>query len=76
VTQELHTTLEALDLSVELPNDIEDEALIALTAHDKKAEAGEARFVLAERLGKVALRAVPLEIVRAGLQAHRRRHNY
>ena len=71
VTQELKATLDALSLPTMLPDDISNETLLALTARDKKAVAGEARFVLAERLGQVALMTVPLTAVRAGLQKHR-----
>ncbi len=71
VTQELKATLTALDLPITLPDDISDEALLALTTRDKKAVAGEARFVLAEQLGQVQLMNVPLDAVRAGLLRHR-----
>ena len=71
VTQELQATLKALSLPTALPDDISDETLLALTTRDKKAVAGEARFVLAERLGLVALMTVQLAAVRAGLQKHR-----
>lgn len=63
--------LEALKLPTSLPEDIRDETLIALTTRDKKAVAGEARFVLAEALGRVRMQAVALEQVHTGLQRHR-----
>ncbi len=37
---------------------------------DKKAEAGQIRFVVIEQIGRAALRAVPESIVRATLAAH------
>jgi 3-dehydroquinate synthase len=71
VTLALMGALEALRLPCALPTDISDEALITLTTRDKKAVAGEARFVLAEALGAVRLCPVPLDIVRSGLIRHR-----
>lgn len=71
VTVALREALEALGLPQALPTDISDEALLALTARDKKAVVGEARFVLVEALGTVRLCPVPLELVRSGLVRHR-----
>ena len=63
--------LRALKLPTALPSDIDDQTLIALTARDKKAVAGEAHFVLAEALGRVETHRVSLEAVCQGLQRHR-----
>ncbi len=71
LTQELRATLVALGLPTALPGDVSDETLIALTARDKKAEAGEARFILAKQLGQVELMTVPTTLVQAGLLKHR-----
>jgi 3-dehydroquinate synthase len=69
---ELTALLTDLGLPVALPKDISDADLIALTAQDKKAVAGEARFVLASAMGKVALQdKIPREVVLSGLQKHR-----
>ena len=72
VTTAIRETLVALKLPTTLPEGIDDEVLIALTARDKKAVAGEARFVLATQLGTVALQDVPVATVREGLAEHRR----
>ncbi|WP_309712357.1 3-dehydroquinate synthase [Armatimonas sp.] len=72
LTQELRATLLALGLPTALPDDVSDETLIALTARDKKAEAGEARFILAKQMGQVELMIVPTMLVRAGLEKHRK----
>jgi 3-dehydroquinate synthase len=70
--QELVALLTKLGLPIALPKDISDADLIALTAQDKKAIAGEARFVLASKMGKVALQdKIPLATVLEGLQKHR-----
>jgi 3-dehydroquinate synthase len=71
VTKALRRALSALGLPEALPDDITDETLIALTARDKKAVQGEARFILAEGLGAVRLYPVALDVVRAGLARHR-----
>ena len=71
VTTAIRETLVALKLPTALPEDIDDTQLIALTTRDKKAVAGEARFVLATQLGTVALQAVPISAVREGLAEHR-----
>lgn len=71
VTAALRRALAALGLPAALPTDIADAVLIALTARDKKAVQGEARFVLAERLGAVHLCPIALEVVQAGLTRHR-----
>jgi 3-dehydroquinate synthase len=72
VRQELTTLLAHLGLPTALPKDISNAELIALTAQDKKAIAGEARFVLASAMGKVALQdKIPIETVLDGLQIHR-----
>lgn len=45
------------------------EAAIAAMRGDKKAEAGEIRFVLLERIGRAVQRSVPDEVLRATLNA-------
>lgn len=72
VTQRLREVLPALGLPTALPDDITDATLMALTGRDKKASGGTARYVLAERPGKVALQEVPGAAVAAGLERHRR----
>ena len=72
VTGEVLATLKAVGLPTALPGDIDDDALIGLTARDKKAAGGRARYVLARGLGEVALTDVPSEVVEAGLDRLRR----
>jgi 3-dehydroquinate synthase len=72
VTARLRATLKKVGLPTELPGDIEDQALIALTRRDKKAAGGVARYVLAQKLGHVALQDVTEATVVAGLARHRR----
>lgn len=71
VRSSLIAALERLALPTQLPTDIDDDTLLTLTGRDKKAEAGEARFVLARALGDVQLDRVPIDAVRAGLRHHR-----
>lgn len=54
LTRRQHALLSALHLPVELP-EIDEEALLAAMAHDKKVEHGRLRFVLPTRLGHVEL---------------------
>jgi 3-dehydroquinate synthase len=54
MTQRQHALLSALHLPTELPQ-VDDDALIAAMAHDKKVEHGRLRFVLPTRLGHVEL---------------------
>lgn len=61
----------ALKLPVMLPDDISDELLVEITTHDKKAQHGKARFVLASGLGQVSLHPIDLDVVFAGLRLHR-----
>ena len=49
--------------------DLGDERWIALMRGDKKAEAGELRFVVIESLGRAALRSAPIALVRETLAA-------
>jgi 3-dehydroquinate synthase len=72
VTVRLRAVLTALGLPTALPKDIDDATLIALTARDKKASGGVARYVLAQKLGIVALQDVPAATVAAALERHRR----
>jgi 3-dehydroquinate synthase len=61
--------LRAHGLPTALPADVPHDDLLNLAGRDKKAEAGRARFVLARRLGEVALYADVEEwAVRAGLR--------
>ena len=50
----LSDALRAFGLPVTLPHDVAPAALLAAAAADKKARAGRLRFVLLERLGRVA----------------------
>jgi 3-dehydroquinate synthase len=43
---------------------------LELMGHDKKAEAGELRFVVLEGPGRAGVRAAPLDLVRSVLAAH------
>ena len=72
VTEEVLATLKAVGLPTALPDDIDDAALICLTARDKKAAGGRARYVLARGPGEVALADVSSETVEAGLDRLRR----
>jgi len=54
VTQRQIDLLTALGLSLEVPA-VPHDRLVELMAHDKKAERGELRFVLPDRLGRVEL---------------------
>jgi 3-dehydroquinate synthase len=72
LTEEIRATLNSVGLPIALPDDIDDETLIELTARDKKASAGRARYVLAHRAGEVALTDVAPETVEAGLNRLRR----
>jgi 3-dehydroquinate synthase len=67
----LRAALVAQKLPTELPEEITDETLIALTARDKKATSGTARYVLARGIGDVALTSISAELVLQGLQRHR-----
>ena len=72
LTCEVVATLASVGLPTMLPDDIDDSALMELTARDKKAAAGRARYVLATRPGEVALVEVSPETVAAGLARLRR----
>ncbi len=71
VTARLRTVLTAVGLPVNLPEDIDDAALIELTGRDKKAAGGVARYVLAQGLGSVSLQDVTEAVVVAGLARQR-----
>ncbi|HZO87886.1 MAG TPA: 3-dehydroquinate synthase [Chthonomonadaceae bacterium] len=72
VTQEIARALHTARLPVAFPADVEAEAILAAAQRDKKAQEGELRFVLARRLGEVALMdAVPPDAVRAALVRQR-----
>lgn len=73
LTEEILITLKSVGLPTALPGDIDDATLIELTARDKKAAAGRARYVLASGSGEVALTDVLAEVVAAGLDRLRRR---
>ena len=72
LTEEVLTTLNTVGLPTALPDDVADETLVALTARDKKASGGVARYVLASAPGEVALADVASEAVVAGLRRMRR----
>jgi len=63
--------LKAIGLPTTLPDDIGDDALIALTSRDKKASAGAARYVIARDFGRVELHQLQSDVVKAGLVQHR-----
>jgi 3-dehydroquinate synthase len=72
VTARLRAALERVGLPTALPEDIDDQTLVALTRRDKKAVGGVARYVLAQELGRVALQDVTEATVVAGLTRQRR----
>jgi 3-dehydroquinate synthase len=53
-TQRQHALLAALGLPVEFP-DVDQDAILAAMAHDKKVEHGQLRFVLPQAMGHVEL---------------------
>ena len=65
-------TLTSIGLPTTLPDDITDDALIALTSRDKKAAAGVARYVIARDFGRMELHQLRPDVVKAGLEQHRR----
>lgn len=64
-------TLTAIGLPTTLPDDISDDALIALTSRDKKAAAGIAKYVIARDYGRIELHQLQADVVKAGLAQHR-----
>jgi 3-dehydroquinate synthase len=73
VRETLVALLQQLGLPIALPADKDDTTLMALTAQDKKAVAGQARFVLADALGHVKLQeGIAQTTALAGLQQQRR----
>ena len=72
VREALTATLGACSLPAHLPDDVGDDALLALTGRDKKAEGGQVRWVLAHKLGEVRLHSdVDALTVREGLRRMR-----
>lgn len=71
VTKRVTECLRRLNLPVELPQDLSDESILALTAKDKKAVSGVARYVLLRAIEDVQLTNVSHECVVAGLAKHR-----
>ncbi|GAB4458078.1 MAG: 3-dehydroquinate synthase [Armatimonadaceae bacterium] len=68
----IYEALVCWNLPTAIPGDLSAEGLISLTARDKKAEGGRARFVLAERLGKVSLYAdIEESAVRSAIESCR-----
>jgi 3-dehydroquinate synthase len=67
--QRLRGIVERAGLPVRGP-DLGAERYLALMRHDKKAEAGDLRFVVVEAPGRAAVRAVPDDLVRAVVRAH------
>jgi 3-dehydroquinate synthase len=67
----LLTSLRALGLPTDLPDDICNEAIIELTSRDKKASAGVARYVIARDFGRIELHKLPFDVITAGLERHR-----
>jgi 3-dehydroquinate synthase len=68
VIEGIIAALRAVGLPSAIPADIEPDAVLALLGRDKKAVAGRARFVLAERIGAVTLAGdVSERTVREGL---------
>jgi 3-dehydroquinate synthase len=67
----LLTSLRALGLPTDLPDDICNEAIIELTSRDKKASAGVARYAIARDFGRIELHKLPFDVITAGLERHR-----
>ncbi|MFM7323172.1 MAG: 3-dehydroquinate synthase [Armatimonadota bacterium] len=63
--------LRSLGLPWRLPDDISDDLLVAITRRDKKASSGAVRYVLADEVGRVGLRAVEEAQVFEGLARQR-----
>lgn len=69
-------TLTSIGLPTTLPDDITDDALIALTSRDKKAAAGVARYVIARDFGRMELHTLQTDVVKAGLAQHRSKEGH
>jgi 3-dehydroquinate synthase len=69
-------TLTSIGLPTTLPDDITDDALIALTSRDKKAAAGVARYVIARDFGRMELHTLQADVVKAGLAQHRSKEGH
>jgi 3-dehydroquinate synthase len=67
--QRVTRLIERAGLPVEGP-DLGAARYLALMGHDKKAEAGEIRFVVLEGLGRAVVRSAPEALVEQVLAAH------
>jgi 3-dehydroquinate synthase len=70
VTARQHALLQALGLPLDVPEDLQSEAILRVMERDKKVEHGRLRFVLPSRMGSVELVGdVSPDDVRAALTA-------
>lgn len=67
----LLSALKAIGLPTELPEDISNDDILALTSKDKKASSGVARYILARDFGQMELHTLPTDVISTGLNNHR-----
>ena len=76
VLDALLKSLTAIGLPIELPADISNDDIIALTSRDKKAAAGVARYVIARDFGRLEVHQLSIDVITEGLQRHRSAGEY